>query len=60
MVFSDSNKFRIQKFLVYKRTLKHLAKLAKWLSCVVTAYLYGAFDHVTYALFRVNLPSIVK
>ena len=30
--------------LVHKRTLNHLAKLAKWLSCVVSIYLYGAFD----------------
>ena len=30
--------------LVHKRTLNHLAKLAKWLSCVVSTYMYGAFD----------------
>ena len=30
--------------LVYKRTLNHLAKLAKWLVCVLKTYLYGAFD----------------
>ena len=24
--------------------LNHLAKLAKWLSCVVSTYLYGTFD----------------
>ena len=29
--------------LVCKRTLKHLAKLANWLSSVVSTYLYGAF-----------------
>ena len=28
--------------LVRKQTLNHLAKLAKWLSCVVSTYLYGA------------------
>ena len=28
--------------LVRKRTLNHLAKLAKWLSCVVSTYLYRA------------------
>ena len=33
--------------LVHKRTLKHLAKLAKWLSCVVSTYLYGAFDRMS-------------
>ena len=30
--------------LVRKRTLNHLAKLAKWLSCAVSTYLYSAFD----------------
>ena len=30
--------------LVCKRTLNHLAKLAKWLSCAVSSYLYGGFD----------------
>ena len=29
---------------LYKRILNHLAKLAKWLSCVVSTYMYGAFD----------------
>ena len=27
-----------------KRTLNHLAKLAKWFSCVASTYLYSAFD----------------
>ena len=30
----DSNNIRTQNNLVCKRTLNHLAKLAKWLSCV--------------------------
>ena len=30
--------------LVHKRTLDNLTKLAKWLSCVVNSYPYGAFD----------------
>ena len=30
-------------YLVCKRTLNHLAKLARWFSCVVSTYLYGAF-----------------
>ena len=30
--------------LVHKQTLNHLAKLAKWLNCVVSSYLYGVFD----------------
>ena len=42
--WSDCNWTRTQNHLVLKRTLNHLAKLAKWLSCVVSTYLYGAFD----------------
>ena len=41
---SDCNWTRTQNHLVLKRTLNHLAKLAKWLSCVLSTYLYGAFD----------------
>ena len=41
---SDCNGTRTHNHLVRKRTLNHLAKLAKWLSCVVSTYLYGAFD----------------
>ena len=40
----DSNWSRSQNHLVFKRTLKHLTKLAKWLSCVLSTYMYGAFD----------------
>ena len=40
----DCNWTRTHNHLVHKRTLNHLAKLAKWLSCVVSTYLYGAFD----------------
>ena len=36
----DSN----QNHLVLKRTLNHLAKLTKRLSCVLSTYLYGAFN----------------
>ena len=35
---------RTHNNLVRQRTLKHLAKLAKWLNYVVKTYLYGAFD----------------
>ena len=35
---------RTQNHLVRKRILNHLAKLAKWLSCVMNTYLYGTFD----------------
>ena len=41
--FSDSSWTRTHNRLVHKRTLNHLAKLANWLSCVVSTYLYGAF-----------------
>ena len=41
---SDSNWIWTHNHLVRKQTLNHLAKLAKWLSCVVSTYLYGAFD----------------
>ena len=37
---------RTHNHLVHKRTLKHLAKLAKWLSCAENTYLYGAFDYM--------------
>ena len=35
---------RTHNHLVQKRTLNHFTKLAKWLSCVVSTYLHGAFD----------------
>ena len=41
---SDCNCTRTQNHLARKRTHNHLAKLAKWLSCVLRIYLYGAFD----------------
>ena len=41
---SDCNWTRTHNHLVLKRTLNHLAKLAKWLSCVGSTYLHGAFD----------------
>ena len=41
---SDCNETRTHNHLVCKRTLNHLAQLAKLLSCVVSTYLYGAFD----------------
>ena len=41
---NDCNGVRTYNHLVRKRTLNHLAKLAKWLSCVVGTYLYSAFD----------------
>ena len=53
----------LQTTLFRTRTLNHLAKLAKWWSCVVSTYLYGAFDcmflscHVR--VFTVNPHSMV-
>ena len=41
---SDNNWTWTQNHLVHKRTLNHLAKLAKWLSYFWSTYLYGAFD----------------
>ena len=38
------NVIRTHNHLVRKRTFNHLDKLAKWLSCVVSTYRYGAFD----------------
>ena len=42
----DCNWTRTHNHLVHKRTLNHLAKQAKGLSCVVSTYLYGAFDYM--------------
>ena len=43
---SNSNGTRTHNQLFRKRTLNHFAKLAKWLSCLLTTYLYGALDYV--------------
>ena len=49
---NDSNGIWTHYHVVHKRTLNHLVKLAKWLSCVVSTYLYSAltvcYYHVTY------------
>ena len=41
---SDYDRTQTHNHLAHKRTLNHLAKLAKWLSCAVSTYLYSAFD----------------
>ena len=41
---SDCNWTRTLNNLIRKRTLNHLAKLAKWFSCALSTYLYGTFD----------------
>ena len=35
-----------QNHLVCKWTMNHLAKLSEYLSCVLSIYLYGAFDSI--------------
>ena len=39
----DCNWTWTHNYLVCKQTLDHLAKLAKWLNCVVSTNLYDAF-----------------
>ena len=41
---SDSNGTRTHNHVVCKRTLNHIAKLAKRLTNVMSTYLYDAFD----------------
>ena len=42
---SDCNGIRIQNHKVGKQKLNHLPKLAKWLSYVVSTYLYYAIGY---------------
>ena len=44
LILNDCNGARTHNHWGRKRTLNHLAKLAKCLSCIVSTYLYGAFD----------------
>ena len=43
---SDSNRIQTHNHLIHKRTLNHLSKMDKWLSCVVSTYLHCAFDYM--------------
>ena len=43
-VISDCNGAQTHNHLVRKRTLNHLVKLAKSLSCAKSTYLYGKFE----------------
>ena len=43
---SDCNGTQTHNHLIRKQTLKHLTKLAKRLSCIVSTYLYGDFDYM--------------
>ena len=40
----DCNRNWTHNHLVCKQALNHLAKLVKWLSCIMRTFLYGAFD----------------
>ena len=54
---------RTRNHLVRKRTLNHLVKLAKWLSCVLSTYLCIGFDcmflsyHVRVSVFVFELSG---
>ena len=54
---SDCNGARNHDQLVCKRTLNHLAHMAKWLSYVVSTYLYCAFDcmFLSYQVLHVRI-----
>ena len=57
----DSGGIRTHNHLVhFKWIFNHLAKLTKWLSCVVSFYLYGSLDymlhHITYAFQSKSAP----
>ena len=41
---NDSNEIWTNNLLICKRTLNRLVKMTIWLSCVVSTYLYGAFE----------------
>ena len=63
-ILSACNWTRTQNHVVLKRTLNHLAKLAKWVSCVLSTYLCDAFDCMFFSYhsrkrFRMNPHSIV-
>ena len=58
---SNSNEIRTHSHLVRKRTINHLVKLAKWLSCVVSTYLYGVFIIISCRVLEwTHPPSIVS
>ena len=60
---SESNGTQTQKHIVRKRTVNYLAKLGKWLSCIVNTYLYCAFECIfliSFKNFTVDPHSIVE
>ena len=58
----DCNWTRTHNHLVHKQALNHLAKLAKWLSCIVSTYLYGAFGciRVSPLYSCLNVKALLK
>ena len=56
----DSTGIWTHDHLVLKRTLNYLAKVAKWLSCVLSTYLHGGFDCMLLLLvgLRVWIPLL--
>ena len=53
------NMTRTHNHLVCKWTLNHLAKLAEWLSCVVSTYLYDTFDFMFLSCYvHVSDPGV--
>ena len=54
---SDCNENRTHNHLVRVRTLNHLVKLAEWLSCVVSSYMYCAFTCMYSHHVRYEFPS---
>ena len=53
----DSSDIQTHNHLVRKRTLNHFVKLAEWLTCVVSTYLYGIHLNFRYrACFEEGVP----
>ena len=55
---SDCNGTRTNNSLVRKPTLKQLVKLTKWLSCILSPYLCGAF-HCMYSSCHVHISELI-
>ena len=51
----DCNEIRTHNHVVCERTLNQFAKLTKWLSCIVSPYLFGAFHCV---FLSCNIPIL--
>ena len=56
-IICDCNDIQTHNHLILKRTLNHFAKLAKWLTYVVSTYLYGIHLNFRYrACFEEGVP----